>query len=110
MMLARNRLFMMPVGAALIASACLLLPAQHARAEGAQQVPTVTLRYNPNDLATQAGTRQLYTRLVMAAREVCPTVAGMNGYALADACRRQALAQALQQINDARLTQLVAAK
>ncbi|HTV50280.1 MAG TPA: UrcA family protein [Steroidobacteraceae bacterium] len=108
-----HRFSLLPLGAALIPSACLLAPAQPARAADSSeqdQAPSVTLHYSRQDLATEAGTQRLYERLVRAARDVCPDAPGDGSLARAEACRHHALVQALRQIHDVRLTELVAAQ
>lgn len=68
-------------------------------------VPTVTVRYNPENLATDSGARALYRRLVMAAEAVCPATPESRPF-LNEAvrhCRDAALARAVHQINSPRL-------
>ena len=108
-----HRFSLLPLGAALIASACLLAPAQPARAADPpeqDQAPSVTLHYSRQDLATEAGTQHLYERLMRAARDVCPNAPGDGSFARAEACRHHALVRALRQIHNVRLSELVAAQ
>jgi UrcA family protein len=68
-------------------------------------VPAVTVRYNPESLATDSGARALYRRLVMAAEAVCPAAAESRPF-LNEAvrhCRDAALARAVHQIDSPRL-------
>jgi UrcA family protein len=70
-----------------------------------EAVPRIAVKYDPNSLATDAGAKAVYRRLVLAAREVCPDV--FSGSRLVSnvtrQCREEAVARAVQQINNPRL-------
>jgi UrcA family protein len=85
-----------------------------ASAAGAQtpdaEAPRLVIHYSPSSLATESGVRRLYGRLVSAAEKVCPQpqVARWASDAVIE-CRRQALADAVAQIHNARLADMSAA-
>jgi UrcA family protein len=67
--------------------------------------PSVVVRFSSESLATDRGAQQIYGRILAAAKQVCP-----DAYSLkivvsvgAQACRAQAVAQAIQQIGNSRL-------
>jgi UrcA family protein len=74
-------------------------------------VLTYTVRYNPSQLDTDAGTRRVYSRLVLAAEKVCPQQS--NSHIVTSAvieCRKQAIAGAVEKIHNSRLAALSAAR
>jgi UrcA family protein len=69
-----------------------------------EDVPTMTVRYNPSSLETDQGAKALYRRLVNAAVEVCPQYGSTRW--VTDAvrhCRELAIANAVFKINNPRL-------
>jgi len=68
-------------------------------------VPSIVVRYSGQSLGTESGVQLLYHRIVVAARQVCPeeTVRNLAAHAMAQQCRQQAIARAVQQINNPRL-------
>jgi len=72
-------------------------------------VPSVVVKFNDLDLDTDAGAQALYRRLVIAARQVCPSDAGVNLHLanLAYRCRSEALARAVRQLNKPALTAII---
>lgn len=63
------------------------------------------VHYDPQSLATDQGARLVYRRIANAAAAVCPDP-GINPHWVSDAareCRRQAIARAVQSINNPRL-------
>ncbi len=71
---------------------------------------SVTVRYGDLDLASAAGTRALYRRLVVAAQQVCPD-SGRRELAVMrfeQTCRNQAIVNAARQIHSPQLAALVA--
>jgi UrcA family protein len=74
-------------------------------ATGEGDVPAVAVKYDPMSLTSDRGARQLYSRLKNAAAEVCPQYAGggLLVSAAIQACRDQAVARAVLQINNPRL-------
>ena len=73
-------------------------------------VPALTVRFSADMLATDSGARALYRRLARAAEQVCPN----NSYDLLASesvlkCRAQAVAGAVNKINNQRLAAVHAA-
>jgi UrcA family protein len=68
-------------------------------------VPALTVRYNPETLATDSGARTLYRRLVSAAEAVCPATSAGRPFVseVVKQCRDAAVARAVHQINSPRL-------
>jgi UrcA family protein len=63
---------------------------------------STTVRYNPQDLATEDGARSLYHKLVRAAADVCPADPA-SPHLLSPAvreCRAQSVARAVFKINN----------
>jgi UrcA family protein len=100
--------------AAAMASALTLLPIERAAAADADAAPppSVTVHFDRHELSTHSGTRAVYERLATAARAVCPTVdtRDLAAYEQSRKCRRVALEHAVQAIDDARLTTLLASQ
>ena len=74
-------------------------------------VPTQVVRYQPDTLASDAGARVLYRRIVKAAEIVCPA-SSADRFFLSNgvrACREEAVARAVHQIDSPRLAALHAA-
>jgi UrcA family protein len=74
------------------------------------QAPTFVVRYSPASLASERGVRQLYGRLVLAAKKVCDEqqVGGIAGNNAVLECRKQAISDAVAQIHNQRLVELSA--
>ncbi|MGA2188297.1 MAG: UrcA family protein [Steroidobacteraceae bacterium] len=72
--------------------------------------PRIVVRYSADSLATDSGARQLYSRLVHAAEQVCP--AEFTGSRLLSPavlrCREQSIARAVHQIDNPRLAEVYA--
>ena len=80
-----------------------------ATSEGMERVATV--RYSESSLASDDGTRALYSRLAQAAQKVCPVApiyAHVNSSSVL-ACRQKALSAAVAKIHNQRLAALHAA-
>jgi UrcA family protein len=91
-------------------AACLLggaLSAAHA-ASPADGVPTMVVSYGDLNLSTDDGARTLYRRIAAAARQVCPLEdpRDLVGTAHSNACRTQAVARAVRDINSPRVAAL----
>ncbi len=73
-------------------------------------LPRITVRYNPQSLDTESGARALYSRLVKAAVEVCPQGADSPHWISKQVreCREQAVARAVFQVNNPRLAAVYA--
>ncbi|MGH8210465.1 MAG: UrcA family protein [Steroidobacteraceae bacterium] len=76
----------------------------------ADDVPSVVVAYGDLDLSTAAGARTLYRRIAIAATQVCPFDGSRDLARLAynHACRRDAIARAVRDINSPQLAALVA--
>jgi UrcA family protein len=74
-------------------------------------VPSVVVKYSEQSLATDGGVNDLYRRITNAAKQVCPEASIRNLSALSrvEACRDQAVARAIRQIDNSRLAALHAA-
>ena len=73
-------------------------------ADPAGDPPSVVVRFRSDELTTDSGAHAVYRRLVAAAYKVCP----QNDYSIwlserVRACRAQAIARAVAQINSQRL-------
>jgi UrcA family protein len=70
--------------------------------------PSVIVKYSETSLATSGGVHELYRRITVAARQVCPTVSIRNLAAQQHAaqCREQAIARAISQVGNPQLAQL----
>jgi UrcA family protein len=101
---AKTALLMLTVGAGLAAA---MGTASAATAD--QDVPSVVLRYSSESLATDAGVKALYRRLVSASEKVCPET-GRSPWVSDDvrACRREAVARAVAHVNNPHLAALYA--
>jgi UrcA family protein len=98
--------------AALLAlTACLgtLSIASAATPEG--NAPMTTVRYGDLNLSTDAGAKALYSRISMAARQVCPGVDSreLSQAAAARACQRAAIERAVHSVNSPHLAAAYAA-
>ena len=78
----------------------------------ATDVPTVVVKYSQDSLASEGGVNDLYRRITIAARQVCPDVS-FRDLAAQDQvkqCRYQAVARAIRQVDNARLAALHAGR
>ena len=71
-------------------------------------VPSVVVKYSPETLASKVGVNDLYRRITLAARQVCPDAwtRDLAAQAQVEACRNQAVARAIQQIDNPSLAAL----
>ncbi len=78
----------------------------------ASGVPSVALKYSAQSLESDTGVNELYRRIVRAAEQVCPasSIHDLSAMQREKACRREAVARAIQQVNNARLAALYAAR
>lgn len=85
-------------------------PAAAAASSPEVETLSVTVRYGDLDLASAAGARELYRRLVVAARQVCPDRGSreMTMQQIVQSCRNQAIVNAARQIPSPQLAALVA--
>lgn len=74
--------------------------------------PSVKVRYDDLNLATTAGVETLYRRITIAAREVCPDEYSRDlaVFAASQRCRADAVAQAVQAVNNPGLALVHAAR
>ena len=79
-------------------------------ASRADDVPSITVRYNAQSLDTESGARELYHRLIQAAAEVCPQGSESPRWVSERVreCRAQAVARAVFQVNNPRLASVYA--
>lgn len=91
--------------AALLALSGCVLP------QPVMDVPTATVTFNPADLTTERGVRNLYRRIEWAARQVCPDYDPFDRFELnrpsrSLACQRRAIRDAVRQIGSPRLARI----
>jgi UrcA family protein len=95
--------------AALLAGAAVaVFGAGIASAAVPDDVPSLTVQYGDLNLDTDSGARTLYARLQRAATSVCPAgfTRDLSAAAAERRCRDEAVARAVEKINNARLTKL----
>lgn len=94
------------VGITLVASTAIAAPTP------ANRAPSTSVTYSTANLATDRGVRALYERIIEAAKAVCPTyeehAAGLGRFLASKSCQRKAVARALRQIDNPRLTAIAA--
>src|SRR2546429_8872336 len=92
-------------------TACLIVGASAYAAAPADPSPSVRVSYHDLDLATEQGTQALYARIVLAARRVCEVsdIRKLAEVAAANACREQAIARAVRDVNNPRLAAIYTA-
>jgi UrcA family protein len=75
-----------------------------------RDVATVVVKYSELNLSTDAGVHELYRRIMHAARQVCPdeSIKDLRVHQQIAVCRDQAVARAIQQIDNSRLAALYA--
>jgi len=101
-----------PVAVAAIAGVMALGSAAIATAASPEEVaPSVTVRYNDLNLATEQGAHVLYARIVEAARKVCkPRDADALERVAAPFCQERATMRAVQAVGSSRLAAFYAAQ
>jgi UrcA family protein len=79
-----------------------------AGAATSDDLPSVVVKYSDLTLATDSGVNQLYRRIVFAAKQVCPdsSLRDLGLQRQVEACRNQAIARAVRQIDNSRLAAL----
>jgi len=75
-------------------------------------VPSITVRYNPQSLDTESGARALYARLVKAAAEVCAQGSESTRWITKAVleCREQSIARAVFEVNNPKLAAVYATR
>jgi len=101
------------IGGALGAIAALLMGVSMIPAANAatiDEVPSVVVRYDAQSLATESGAREVYFRLVSAARHVCPEESSKDLRVIIATrqCRTDAIARAVSKIHQPRLVEIAA--
>lgn len=83
-----------------------------AHANTADVVPTLTVRYADLNLSTEQGSLVLYGRIVAAARQVCAIddIRDLRAFNAAKACREEAIARAVRDVNSPMLASVYAAR
>ncbi len=78
----------------------------------ADAVPSVQVSYHDLNLDTDQGTVALYGRIVSAAYKVCQIsdIRNLTEVAAASACREQAIARAVRDVNNPRLAAVYSAR
>jgi UrcA family protein len=81
-----------------------------AGAASSEAAPRQVVNYSDLDLASPEGTLALYRRIATAAQKVCPPESSRDlaRKARIDACRSEAIARAVRDINNSRLAALYA--
>jgi UrcA family protein len=71
-------------------------------------VRSVVVKYSQEALASKVGVHDLYRRITLAARQVCPDapILDLAAQERVEACRTQAVARAIQQIDNPSLAAL----
>lgn len=74
--------------------------------------PSITVRYDDLNLATDSGSRALYGRIVSAAQQVCVAddIRDLQAVASARVCRQAAIAQAVRDVHSPKVATLFAAQ
>ena len=99
-----------PVLVAAVGAASMAVAAAAGADTPDASVPKLVVYYSPASLSTDQGVHQLYGRLVSAAEKVCENLQlGRLPNRAQIACQKQAMADAVAQIHNARLAELSAA-
>lgn len=74
-------------------------------------VPSIVLKYSEQSLNSDSGVKELYARIVRAAKEVCPNIEirDLNLQNRIKECRDQAIARAIHKVDNSQLATLYAA-
>jgi UrcA family protein len=81
-------------------------------AHAAADSPALKVRYSDLNLSTEQGSLVLYGRIVAAAHQVCAVddIRDLKAVRAANACREQAIAQAVRDVNSPMLASVYAAR
>jgi UrcA family protein len=92
----------------LVGSLAGVIAAGAANANPDSDAPSVVVKYSEQSLASDAGVGDLYRRIKVAARQVCPSadIRDLSGSRLVEQCRDQAVARAIRKIDNSRLAAL----
>ena len=74
--------------------------------------PSVVVKYSLDSLASDRGVNELYRRITSAAKQVCPDVSirDLSAKQHVNECRAQAIARAIQKVDNSRLAALHAGR
>jgi UrcA family protein len=102
-----------PAKLALLALGSLagILAVGTANAASPDEVPSTVVKYGDLNLSTDLGVQVLYHRIMRAAEQVCPgaSIQPLTARAKVQACRDEAVARAIRQIDNSQLAALYAA-
>ena len=100
--------------AALALGGCLLAGALSVAQAGpkSDSVPAVAVAYGDLDLSSEAGSAELYRRIVVAAHRVCPVddLRQLSAFSAARACQAAAIARAVSGVDSPQLAAVYAAR
>jgi UrcA family protein len=96
----------------LLGSLAGVIAAGAANANPDSDAPSVVVKYSAQSLASDAGVSELYRRITVAARQVCPTasILDLSGQRQVEQCRDQAVSRAIHKIDNSRLAALYATR
>jgi UrcA family protein len=99
--------YLVAFAASAITGTAFAVPPNAATSDG---VPSIQVRYDDLNLATDAGTNALYHRIANAARQVCPQadIRDLPGSAASRRCLTEAVAQAVRDVNSPQLAMVLA--
>jgi len=102
----RNKLAMIVLGT--LAGVAAFGTASAATPES--DVPSLAVRFTEQSLATDRGVNELYRRIASAAAKVCPdaSIRDLGAMRQVEHCRNEAIARAIQQIDNSKLAALYA--
>ncbi len=93
-----------------VLAACTAIGAVGSAHAASADSPALKVRYSDLNLSTEQGSLALYGRIVAAAQQVCAVddVRDLRAVAAANACREQAIAQAVHDVNSPMLASVYA--
>lgn len=93
-----------------VLAACTALGTVGTAHAASADVPALKVRYSDLNLSTEQGSLALYGRLVAAAQQVCAVddIRDLRAVASAKACREEAVAQAVRDVNSPMLASVYA--
>jgi UrcA family protein len=74
--------------------------------------PSITVKYADLNLATDVGAHELYSRIAIAARAVCPdaNIRDLGAFSSSKMCQSEAIARAVQDVRNPRLAAVYSAR
>jgi UrcA family protein len=93
-----------------VLAACTALGAVGSAHAASADVPALKVRYSDLNLSTEQGSLALYGRIVAAAHQVCAVddIRDLRAVNAAKACREEAIAQAVRDVNSPMLASVYA--